>query len=151
MKSKQKKRFLIVCTGNTCRSPMAAVVLNQLLEKEGLSEKYEATSAGVAAFDGQPATPNAVEVAKEEKLDLSGHKSRRITLEDIQEAEQIFVMTEDQRRLLSGAVPGAESKITVMRIPDPYGGDIEVYRDCFKQIRIFLIGYFKEHPLCAES
>ena len=52
MKSKQKKRFLIVCTGNTCRSPMAAVVLNQLLEKEGLSEKYEATSAGVAAFDG---------------------------------------------------------------------------------------------------
>ena len=145
-----KEKLLVVCTGNTCRSPMAAAELNRILAEQNLEEKYTAVSAGVAAFDGQPAALNAIEVAKEKGLDLSGHQSRRIMLEDVVEAERIFVMSEDQKRLLSSAVPGSEEKIAVMQVPDPYGGDLSVYRACFEQMKKWFLGYLKEHPLCAE-
>ena len=137
MDDKLKAKLLIVCTGNTCRSPMAAAVLNRILEQQGFSGKYIAASAGVAAFDGQPATPNAVEAAGEEGLDLSGHKARRITLEAIDEAERIFVMSEEHKRLLASALPDSAGKITVMQVHDPYGADLETYRLCLRQVRDF--------------
>ena len=150
MEGTQKRKLLVVCTGNTCRSPMAAAVLNRMLDEQGLSDRYTAVSAGVAAFDGQPATPNAVEAAREEGLDLSRHKAQRITLEAIDEAEWIFVMSEEHRRLLANALPDSEGKISVMRVSDPYGADLETYRLCLRQVRDFFERYFKEYPLCAE-
>lgn len=146
----KKQTILMVCTGNTCRSPMAAAVLNRMLEQQGLSETYMAASAGVAAFDGQPATPNAVEAAKGEGLDLSGHKARRITLDALDEACLVFVMSEEHKRLLASALPDSAGKIIVMQVPDPYGADLETYRLCLRQVKDFFERYFKEHPLCAE-
>ena len=150
MEDKQKKRLLAVCTGNTCRSPMAAAVLARILTEKGLTEAYTADSAGVAAFDGQPASPNAVTAAQEEGLDLSAHLSHRITLEEIVEAERIFVMSEEHRALISKVVPGSSEKIAVMQLPDPYGGDLEEYRRCLGQIKAFFVRFFEENPLCAE-
>lgn len=150
MENEMRKQLLVVCTGNTCRSPMAAAILNHILQEQGLDGQYFAHSAGVAAFDHQPAAENAVAAAKENGLDLSGHQSKRITLEDVAAAEHIFVMSEDQRRLLASAVPDAAEKITVMQVPDPFGGDMEVYRACFAQIKDWFSRYFEEHPLCRS-
>ncbi len=150
MEGKRKRKLLVVCTGNTCRSPMAAAVLSRMLDEQGLLDAYTVVSAGVAAFDGQPATPNAVEAAKEEGLDFSGHKAQRITLEAIDEAEQIFVMSEEHKRLLADIRPDSEGKISVMQVPDPYGADLETYRLCLRQMRGFFERYFREYPLCAK-
>ena len=150
MENEMRKQLLVVCTGNTCRSPMAAAILNHILQEQGLDGQYFAHSVGVAAFDHQPAAENAVAAAKENGLDLSGHQSKRIPLEDVAAAEHIFVMSEDQRRLLASAVPDAAEKITVMQVPDPFGGDMEVYRACFAQIKDWFSRYFEEHPLCRS-
>ena len=143
----QKKKLLVVCTGNTCRSPMAAALLDKMLEEKGLSGEYAADSAGVAAFDFQPASENAVLAAKEEGLDLSEHRARRITMEDLDEAELVFVMSEQHRALLSSVLPEAAEKLVVMAIPDPFGGDLSFYKECFAAIRSFFEGYFEENPL----
>jgi len=143
----QKKKLLVVCTGNTCRSPMAAAVLRKMLAEKGLSGEYTADSAGVAAFDFQPASENAVLAAKEEGLDLSEHRARRITMEDLDEAELVFVMSEQHRALLSSALPEAKGKLVVMDIPDPFGGDLPLYRECFAAIRAFFERYFEEKEL----
>ena len=139
-----KKLLLAVCTGNTCRSPMAAAVLNRILTEKGLP--YRAESAGIAAFNGQAASVNAIEAAKMTGLDLSGHRSRRLTPELLGEAERIFVMTEEHREFLS-ALPGVAEKLVVLGVPDPYGKDLAAYRDCLRALEAALTKELEEHPL----
>ena len=143
----QKRKLLVVCTGNTCRSPMAAALLSKMLEEKGLSGEYAADSAGVAAFDFQPASENAVLAAKEEGFDLSEHRARRITMEDLDGSELIFVMSQQHKDRLASVLPEAEEKLVVMDIPDPFGGDLPLYRECFAAIRSFFERYFEENPL----
>ena len=126
-------KMLFVCTGNTCRSPMAAALMRRELDKRGRTDII-IESAGLAAF-GEPASRNAVDTVAEldEKYaaPLKDHISRSVTAEQIEEAELIAVMSDSHAAAVieRGADP---EKVSVLGadggIPDPFGGDIEVYR-----------------------
>lgn len=121
--------LLFVCTGNTCRSPMAAALMRRRLAREGRAGTAE--SAGLAA-SGEGASANAVAVLAEWGLDIAAHRSRRVTARLCGEADRVAVMSERHRAaLLAMGVP--EEKIVVLGaqeggIPDPYGGSLEDYR-----------------------
>lgn len=132
----KKTHWLICCTGNTCRSPMAQAVVQQLAEKRGLPLTVE--SAGFAAFPGDEATPQAQEAAKEAGMDLSAHRARRLTLEMVERADRIFVMSEAQKQMLTDVCPRRARDITVLRVDDPFGRPVAVYRACLAQfVRLF--------------
>lgn len=127
-------RILFVCTGNTCRSPMAAALFNRRARERGIDA--EAGSAGVAAQPGAPASANAVLACAREGIDLSGHRARQLTPALVERADRIYGMSEAHRALLEARFPAARGKTRVLGggIPDPFGGDEGVYRLCLTAI-----------------
>jgi protein-tyrosine phosphatase len=138
--------ILMVCTGNTCRSPMAAALLrNMMAEKLGVrAEQLESVnvsveSAGVFATGGMPATAEAVTVLQSMGADLSGHRSQPLTPEAVHQADHIFTMTESHRRAVLDMDPMVESRCLMLDpegdIPDPIGLPAEEYAACAERIR----------------
>lgn len=118
---------LFVCTGNTCRSPMAAALFKRLIRERGRAD-IRVESAGLAA-DGSPATAQAAAVMAEWGEDLSGHRSQQVTAELLEEADVICVMTPSHRQFLTGiGLPAEKITVPVPPIPDPFGGDEDEYR-----------------------
>ena len=125
------KKILFVCTGNTCRSAMAAAIFNDIAIKEKLDVLIE--SAGLAAVDGEKASENALKAMAEVGIDLSYHRSKRLTPELIDIADIILTMTASHKKYL---LPYADGKVFTLKeyvgeegdVTDPYGGDIGVYR-----------------------
>jgi len=138
---------LFVCTGNTCRSPMAEALFNDLANKKGL-DSVRAVSAGLAAIEGNKATPQAIEVMKRRGIDLSGHRARNVDASLVKEADLILTMTHRHKAILSSMYPEAASKIHVLKeyaqggsvkgelvdILDPFGQPIEVYESCAHEL-----------------
>ncbi len=121
------KRIVFVCTGNTCRSPMAEGYLKSKKEKG-----YEIISRGLAA-DGSPAAQNSVNVMLEKGIDITGHISSQMTYEDAQNADIIVCMSTSHADILEGL--GIDKlKIFVLGINDPFGGDLNTYRECRDEI-----------------
>jgi len=129
------KKLLFVCTGNTCRSPMAEGLLKHLL---GPDRGWEISSAGVCAVNGLPANPCAVEALRELGLDLSGHRSRHLSPELIDEADLLVTMTGGHRRAITAIAPESAGKVFLLKsfgvaqcaadIYDPVGENLDVYR-----------------------
>lgn len=118
--------IVFVCTGNTCRSPMAEVLMRDCLRRRGA--RAVVSSAGLAA-SGEPAAAHAVTVLAEQGLDLSRHRSRPLTREMAESADILAVMTPAHRAMLEAAgVPSAKIRVLGDGIPDPFGGDVAVYR-----------------------
>jgi protein-tyrosine phosphatase len=129
-----------VCTGNTCRSPMAEGLARKLLA-ERLSVRgdelgqfgFELCSLGVQAASGQPASKHALVVMKEQGVDLSGHESRAAAAEDLSRFEHVYCMTRGHRAALAAALPpGKDRNVELLDpagrdIPDPIGGPREDY------------------------
>ncbi len=131
--------ILVICTGNTCRSPMAEGILKSLIKEKGY-ENIKVSSMGLGAFDGQSPTSNAVEAMKEIGIDISQKKSQRVMLQDLTQTDYIYVMTQSQKDVITDALPQLEDKITVLDIPDPFAGDLSVYREC----RDALLAFFQK-------
>ncbi len=131
---------LFICTGNTCRSPLAAALCRKrLADRLGCSAEdlpsrgYAIASAGLAAMHGEPAAAEAVTVAGELGADLSGHVSRPATAELLADADLIVGMTAAHIQGLGGLV-GAGGRTRLLcgesDLPDPIGGDLTVYQAC---------------------
>ena len=137
--------ILLVCTGNTCRSPMAEAVLRSML-----APRYpEATigSAGTGAWDGAPVSEGAYLVSLEHGLDLSNHVARLLTREMVEDASLILTMARHHRSRveeLSGEAKGyllgefAGLTGADVEVSDPFGADIEAYRATFDQLETLL-------------
>lgn len=129
--------MLILCTGNTCRSPMAEGIVQQLIEQRQLEKEIRVQSMGLAAYDGQLPTEQAIEVMRELDVDISDHKARRVMLQDLQEADLCYVMTLSHKNILLEALPELEDRILVLDIPDPYGRSVTTYRTCRDEMKAF--------------
>ncbi len=106
-------RVLFVCRANRFRSPLAMAYWQKRAREEGRSE-WEAASRGVAAVDGLPALPLAVEVAREWGVDLSTHRARRVKEADVRWADRILVMEQGQRDVLGVFYPWAREKVVLL-------------------------------------
>lgn len=137
---------LFVCTGNTCRSPLAEALCKRLLaDRLGCApgdlaaRGFVVRSAGVAAFPGDAPTPTAVGVAREFGADLEAHRSRPVNPELLAEATHVLAMTGGHAALLAVRYAGFGPSPEVLGGPggdldDPIGGDVDVYRACARTI-----------------
>jgi L-threonylcarbamoyladenylate synthase len=130
--------ILIVCSGNTCRSPLGAVILRRALAGRGLGAVYSVLSAGTAAAAGHPATSEACLVASERGLDLSRHRSSPLSAVLLAQAGLILTMTSHHRQTVLELCPTAAGRVFTLKdyaggepdedIPDPICRGLEAYR-----------------------
>jgi len=134
-------KFLFVCTGNTCRSPMAKGMFCKYwaeklqCEVDHLDKKgYKVFSAGVMDTAGLPASAEAVAACAAKGIDIKAHKSQVLTRELVEESDFIFAMTRMHFERVSALSPEAADKCVLLagekEIPDPIGQPQEVFNDC---------------------
>jgi protein-tyrosine phosphatase len=142
------RMILFVCTGNTCRSPMAERICENLiaerlrcplnqLEEHG----FVVLSAGVSVGYAAPANPHAVEVLREKGLDLTDHRSQQLNETHVRFADHIFAMTRKHRETILSHWLSADTRLNVLRadggdIADPFGCSEDVYETCARQIEL---------------
>ena len=117
-----RARILIVCMGNTCRSPMAVALLRSHVPEDVLVE-----SAGVAAADGLPAAQHAVQVMREREVDIAAHASRSIEHLDLSRYDLVLALSRGVADAIvrRGADP---ERVKCVEVDDPHCRGIEAYR-----------------------
>ncbi|MDD3853256.1 MAG: low molecular weight protein arginine phosphatase [Syntrophomonadaceae bacterium] len=138
------KRVLFVCTGNTCRSPMAKALLEKLIKQKSKQDFYEVDSAGLFAVDGLSASSEAIAVLRYENYDLGFHQSKSINEQIINWADIIITMTEAHYEQLLGLYPAAKNRVFSFSeladlpesdVTDPYGQGQEAYQITLQQLK----------------
>ena len=125
---------LFICSGNVCRSPLGAAMLESDLRQEGISG-VTVSSAGTLDMESRPASRYALEVGHDHGLDLSDHISRMVDENMLGEADIVVAVTPAHAEYLVELCPSVEQKIVVLDVPDPYGLQFESYKAAYSQLR----------------
>ena len=134
--------IIFICTGNTCRSPMAAALATSIFQQQNMD--ITVLSAGVAAGNGYPASQNAILAMEDENIDINPHLSTLISQEILTQAALILTMTTSHLQIIQTIHPTANAYTLAQYagknndVSDPYGGDLETYRKCAAQIKVLL-------------
>lgn len=142
----KKLVFLFVCSGNTCRSVMAQGFFLKRWEESGKQEaRVEVCSAGMETVNGLRATKEALDVLRDEGVELAHHRSRKINDLLVQKADYIFTMTRRQKEVLLEHFPAARGKVWMLsefadpgnqkEISDPFGRGLQQYRLTAEEIK----------------
>lgn len=138
--------IVFVCTGNTCRSPMAEALFRDMLAKrlgcstEDLTKRgYIVASAGLAADYGYPASPESVEMMRRRGIDIRTHSSQPFTDRLLEQADRCYTLTNQHRNLILGGHPDSADRVQVLArdgkdISDPIGGGWNHYSACADSI-----------------
>lgn len=125
---------LFVCTGNTCRSPMAAGIFKKIVQDKNL-KNVNILSAGISADNNTGATQNAIKACRKLGIDLKNHTSKSIFDVNLGKIDKFIVMTDIHRNfLINLGVKGEKIFVLGKQISDPFGGDLRVYERCRDEI-----------------
>lgn len=128
-------KIIFICTGNTCRSPMAEGLFRRLLAESGITD-ITCDSAGLFANPGEPAADNAVAACRELGVDLSAHRAKPLSQEMLQSTDLFVVMMQSHAGVLkSSGVPQEKIKVLGGGVGDPFGGSPAIYRASRDQIQ----------------
>ncbi|HHW58110.1 MAG TPA: ribose 5-phosphate isomerase B [Clostridia bacterium] len=134
-------KVLFVCTGNTCRSPMAEGLFNA--KAKALGKDFETKSAGVFAPEGFPASDEAIKVLKDDyNIDISSHRSKNLRKHDLEETDLVLTMSTSHKRSILLQYPEYSHKVFTIKefvglegeVEDPYGMPIEYYRKTAREL-----------------
>jgi protein arginine phosphatase len=150
------RQVLFVCTGNTCRSPMAERMFRKMLASrlkchaEDLVERgYSVRSAGLSAVEGAPASFEAVDLLREYGIDLGDHQGRRVDADLLLHADHILTMTQMHRATILQQFPELEDRVRTVApdgtdVSDPIGAGLPEYRQCRDQLETYLEDFVTE-------